>query len=66
MGELEYACRENRLRDLEGFGQKSQDKVLQNIELQKKYSERYLFPVAEVEAMQIIDYLKKSKKNLKK
>ena len=26
IGELEYACKENRLRDLQGFGQKSQDK----------------------------------------
>ena len=46
IGELEYACRENRLRDLQGFGQKSQDKVLKSIELQKKYSERFLMPVA--------------------
>ena len=28
VGELEYACKENRLRDLPGFGQKSQDKFL--------------------------------------
>jgi DNA polymerase (family 10) len=62
IGELEYACRENRLRDLEGFGQKSQDKVLQSIELQKKYSERFLYPVAENEANQMIDYLKQHKK----
>jgi len=62
IGELEYACRENRLRDLEGFGQKSQDKVLQSIELQKKYSERFLFPVAENEAGQMTDYLNKNKK----
>ena len=59
VGELEYACRENRLRDLDGFGQKSQDKVLQNIELQKKYSERFLYPVAEDESLKLIEYLKK-------
>ena len=62
IGELEYACRENRLRDLQGFGQKSQDKVLKSIELQKKYSERFLMPVAEDEARQVIDYLKKNRK----
>jgi len=62
IGELEYACRENRLRDLEGFGQKSQEKVLKSIELQKKYSERYLYPVAENEANQMMEYLKKNKK----
>jgi DNA polymerase (family 10) len=62
VGELEYACRENRLRDLDGFGQKSQDKILQNIELQKKYSERFLFPQAEAEAEKVSEYLKTNKK----
>lgn len=62
IGELEYACRENRLRDLDGFGQKSQDKVLQSIELQKKYSERFLFPVAQDAANQIVEYLTENKK----
>jgi len=62
IGELEYACRENRLRDLQGFGQKSQDKVLKSIELQKKYNERFLVPIAEDEARQVIDYLKKNRK----
>ena len=36
IGELEYACHENRLRDLDGFGQKSQDKILKSIELKKR------------------------------
>jgi len=62
LGELEYACRENRLRDLQGFGQKSQDKILESIELQKKYSERFLIPVAKNESRQILDHLKKNRK----
>jgi len=60
IGELEYACCENRLRDLDGFGQKSQDKILEGIELQKKYNERFLFPVALNEANQILEYLKQN------
>jgi DNA polymerase (family 10) len=60
IGELEYACRENRLRDLEGFGQKSQDKILQSIALHKKYSERFLYPAAAEEADLLLDYLKKN------
>ncbi len=32
VGELEYACRENRLVDLKGFGKKTQDAVLEQIE----------------------------------
>lgn len=31
MGEIEYACNENRLVDLPGFGAKTQDKVLESI-----------------------------------
>ena len=62
IGELEYACRENRLRDLEGFGQRSQDKILHSIELYKKYRERFLYPVAQAEANILIEYLRKNKK----
>jgi DNA polymerase (family 10) len=58
VGELEYACKENRLRDLQGFGQKSQDKILQSIELQKRYSKRFLYSIGEIEAEAIVQYLK--------
>ncbi len=60
IGELEYACRENRLRDLPGFGQKSQDKILDNIKMQKKYSERFLYPLAEATAESLLIYLKEN------
>jgi len=59
LGELEYACKENRLRDLPGFGQKSQDKILEGIERFKKYSGRYLLPVVEPEAKSVLAYLQK-------
>ena len=42
IGELEYACQENRLIELDGFGPKSQEKILQGIGLVKQYSERRL------------------------
>jgi DNA polymerase (family 10) len=61
IGELEYACRENRLRELDGFGQKSQEKILQGIELHKQYRERFLFPVAAAEARSLLDYLQQQK-----
>ena len=47
IGELEYACQENRLIALKGFGPKSQANVLKGIENLKKYRGRYLW--AEVE-----------------
>ena len=42
IGELEYACKENRLVELEGFGEKTQQKIVEGIELLKKYSDRHL------------------------
>jgi len=60
-GELEYACRENRLRDLSGFGQKSQDNILKNIEQFKKYRQHFLFSVAELEARNLMEYLQENK-----
>ncbi|MHC4942702.1 MAG: DNA polymerase/3'-5' exonuclease PolX [Planctomycetota bacterium] len=38
IGELEYACIENRLVELKGFGTKSQTAILNEIQLYKKYS----------------------------
>lgn len=46
LGELEYACKENRLVKLEGFGQKTQEKVLAGIEYLKKNLGRFLFAEA--------------------
>ena len=60
IGELEYACHENRLRDLDGFGKKSQDKILKSIELKKKYSERFHYPIAMHEALGVLAHLKEN------
>jgi DNA polymerase (family X) len=43
IGELEYACIENRLIDLPGFGFKTQEKILAGIEHLKRYKERHLY-----------------------
>jgi DNA polymerase (family 10) len=43
VGELEYACQENRLVDLPGFGAKTQEKILQGIEAIKRYAGRFLY-----------------------
>jgi DNA polymerase (family 10) len=42
-GELEYACHENRLNDLPGFGAKTQENILQGIEVLKRYQGRFLY-----------------------
>ena len=42
VGELEYACRENRLVNLRGFGQKSQSKILKGIEFFRQHRGEFL------------------------
>jgi DNA polymerase (family 10) len=46
VGELEYACRENRLLSLEGFGEKSQEKILKAIAFKKQFREMHLYAEA--------------------
>ncbi|NMC93147.1 MAG: DNA polymerase/3'-5' exonuclease PolX [Syntrophorhabdus sp.] len=43
IGELEYACKENRLIHLTGFGEKTQEKVLKGIEFFKRHKGEFLF-----------------------
>ncbi|MFH1025479.1 MAG: DNA polymerase/3'-5' exonuclease PolX [Nitrospirota bacterium] len=42
-GELDYACKENRLVILPGFGEKTQEKILKGIEFLKKHKGEFLF-----------------------
>ncbi|MDH5510576.1 MAG: helix-hairpin-helix domain-containing protein, partial [Nitrospinota bacterium] len=44
VGELEYACGENRLAELKGFGKKTQENILEGIALIKKFAARFLLP----------------------
>ncbi|HLB25295.1 MAG TPA: DNA polymerase/3'-5' exonuclease PolX [Nitrospirota bacterium] len=62
VGELEYACHENRLVGLPGFGEKTQQKILENIAFLKKHAEQYLYPFALAEAERLVEPLRKSKK----
>jgi len=50
LGELEYACNENRLLKLPGFGPKMQEKVLQGIQYVRKQKGQFHYPVAAREA----------------
>jgi DNA polymerase (family 10) len=60
LGELEYACKENRLITLEGFGFKSQEKILKGIEFMKQYSSQYLYSEALDIATAVVDTLRDS------
>ena len=57
MGELEYACVENRLIELKGFGKKSQDKILDAITHCKQYASHRLYYHGWEEANLIIEMI---------
>jgi DNA polymerase (family X) len=57
IGELEYACHENRLITLPGFGSKSQEKILQGINQLKKFQGRFLFGEINPLALEIQEQL---------
>ncbi len=57
VGELEYACRENRLVILDGFGAKTQDRVLKGIDLIKRSRGFHLLDRALIEAKSLVDDL---------
>lgn len=59
IGELEYACNENRLVELPGFGKKTQEKIQAGIEQLKKYKERHLFSEVIDEARDLLAHLQK-------
>jgi DNA polymerase (family 10) len=59
LGELLYACNENRLMLLKGFGQKTQDSVKQSIEFYFSNQDRYLYAEAEGLANELETAIKK-------
>lgn len=64
VGELEYACNENRLVELDGFGEKSQENILKGINNLKKYQKLRLYNSAYSESQEIIKKLKKNKNTI--
>ena len=59
LGELEYACRENRLLILPGFGEKTQQNILRGIDHLKHYQSRFLYseaqPIAEAIVREMLE-----------
>jgi DNA polymerase (family X) len=57
VGELEYACHENRLVDLPGFGRKTQENILKGIAQLKQQRGQYLGHEAMQAARQLLESL---------
>lgn len=58
LGELEYACNENRLVEVKGFGAKTQESVLQNIAYLRQNQGFHLWAEVEVIANSLLQQLK--------
>ncbi len=56
--DLEKICKEGVLRELKGFGKKTEQKILDSIEHFRKREGRMLLPDAQSWAERVIDYLK--------
>ncbi len=60
VGELLYACNENRLITLKGFGEKTQDEVIKSIEFIQANSSKFLYAKLELVALQLLEIIEKS------
>ena len=58
VGELLYACNENRLVTLKGFGEKTQNAVKQSIEFKIANNNKCHYAAAEKPALQLVDAIK--------
>ena len=59
IGELLYACKENRLKLYKGFGEKTQQHIIETIEFYQNNRGSYLYPQVELVVPQITGYLEK-------
>ncbi len=62
---LERACGQGQIATLEGFGEKTQEKILQGIEYLKKQQGQFLYPFAWEVAEKIVAELKAQSKKIK-
>jgi DNA polymerase (family 10) len=60
VGELLYACNENRLITLKGFGEKTQEEVIKSIEFIQANSSKFLYAKLEPVALQLLEMIVKS------
>ena len=62
VADVERLAREQKLRDLPGFGEKSEQNILKAVEVFKKSTGRFLIHTAEAAALAIAEHIKKAGK----
>lgn len=58
VGELLYACNENRLVEMKGFGQKTQDQIIQSIQYIQSNAGKYHYAKVESLALDMLEVVK--------
>ncbi len=58
LAELEYACRENRLINLKGFGSKTQENILEGLEFLRRYEGQFFYGEARQIAGDLMERVK--------
>ena len=56
--QLEIACKKGQLRDLKGFGQKTEEKILKGIDAFRRFADKYLYPSASSIAYKLAEEIK--------
>lgn len=60
LGELEYACNENRLAALKGFGTRTQANILQGLAFLRQSAGQFLFAVVRPQAEEIAEFMRRA------
>jgi DNA polymerase (family 10) len=60
--ELKQACKDGKLRNLEGFGSITEQNILRGIQMKEKTSGRVLLDLAYIDGLNYVNYLKKCDK----
>ena len=63
--QLEQLAREGKLRDLAGFGEKTEQNILKAVEVFKKTAGRYLITTAELEVAKLVAYINRYGKTIR-
>jgi len=59
--QLEQACKDGRIRSVEGFGEKTEENILAGLQALRRYSARHLLSVAEPAATAMAAFIAKQK-----
>src|SRR5438876_3181852 len=62
VADVEKLAREEKLRDLPGFGEKSEQNILKAVEVFKKSTGRFLIHTAEAAALELAEHIKRAGK----